>query len=135
MPGYISFYNENIPAVYMNYNGALIGNAYGVEEWDNNAREQLGQIYPDREIILIETFEVQLLGGGIHCFTNDQPLSILSTTIAGDINEDGIINVIDVLQVIQFILSEDFNSNADMNNDNQLNVIDVVQLVNIILGN
>jgi hypothetical protein len=56
----------------------------------------------------------------------------------GDINADGDINVIDVVQLVNFILGntspgEDEASNADLNSDGLLNILDVVALVNIIL--
>ena len=58
----------------------------------------------------------------------------------GDINFDGNVNVLDVVNLIEFILA---NSNptdsefelADINYDNYLNVLDVVALVSIILQN
>jgi hypothetical protein len=57
----------------------------------------------------------------------------------GDINFDGVINVIDVVQVVNNVLgiiefNDDQNCAADLNSDGIVNVIDVVQLVNIILG-
>ena len=57
----------------------------------------------------------------------------------GDINFDGVINVIDVVQVVNNVLgiiefNDDQSCAADLNSDGIVNVIDVVQLVNIILG-
>lgn len=137
MPGYINYWGYEIPAIYMNWlqiNNAIIGNAYGVASWDNIAQQQIENLFPGYEVILIETPEVNIGGGGIHCITNDQPLFNPTTTVVGDVNEDGLVNVIDVVQVVQLILSGEFNAIADMNNDGGLNVIDIVQLVNIILG-
>ena len=59
--------------------------------------------------------------------------------IPGDINNDGIINVLDIVLSINFILSIDNPSNeemtaADLNEDGILNVLDIVLLVNMILG-
>ena len=51
----------------------------------------------------------------------------------GDINEDGEINIQDVILLVNLVLSNEYNDLADMNGDNIVNVIDVVQLVNIIL--
>jgi len=51
----------------------------------------------------------------------------------GDINEDGEINIQDIVLLVNLILSNEYNDLADMNGDNTVNVIDVVQLVNIIL--
>ncbi|MBC8311966.1 MAG: hypothetical protein H8E72_06640 [Candidatus Marinimicrobia bacterium] len=54
--------------------------------------------------------------------------------LSGDVNEDGILNVLDVVIIVNLILTNGFNDNADLNNDNSLNVLDIVQLVNLILG-
>ena len=54
----------------------------------------------------------------------------------GDINGDGFINVLDIVNIVSTILNEpDFYSeNYDLNNDDSINVIDIVFLVNIILS-
>ncbi len=67
-------------------------------------------------------------------------ISLNSMNYLGDINNDGFINVNDVVILINYILlydniDEDTLSNSDMNSDMQLNIMDVVLLVNIILGN
>ena len=55
--------------------------------------------------------------------------------ILGDINEDGLVNVLDVVSLVNIILNNyDFNQNGDVNQDGFLNVLDVVVLVNIILN-
>ena len=55
--------------------------------------------------------------------------------ISGDINEDEIINILDVILTINIILGIDsYNELADINGDNEINVLDIVQIVNIILG-
>jgi len=52
----------------------------------------------------------------------------------GDINEDTLINIQDVILIINLILNDEFNLLADINLDSIINVLDVIQLVNIILG-
>ena len=54
----------------------------------------------------------------------------------GDINQDGLINILDVVVLVNIVLDTSLNSEyADLNNDGEINVIDVVILVNQILGN
>ncbi len=53
---------------------------------------------------------------------------------AGDVNEDSLVNIQDVILVINLILNSDFNLLADINLDNNVDVLDVIQLVNIILN-
>lgn len=52
----------------------------------------------------------------------------------GDINYDGVLNIIDVVSIVSVILQASYNVVADINQDNSLNVIDIVILVNLILG-
>jgi len=57
-------------------------------------------------------------------FTND---------ILGDINEDNIVDILDIVLLVNFILSNEYNEFADINIDGNVDILDVVQLVNIIL--
>jgi len=57
-----------------------------------------------------------------------------SCSVSGDINNDGNINVIDVLRVVDLILSNNYDAVGDVNEDELLNVIDVVMLVYWILN-
>ena len=54
--------------------------------------------------------------------------------ITGDINLDGQINILDIVQLVNMILSDDYQESADLNGDGNLNILDIVILVNIILG-
>ena len=55
--------------------------------------------------------------------------------ITGDVNGDGILNVLDIVQLVNIVLySEEYNETGDMNNDGILNVLDIVLLVNTILN-
>ena len=51
----------------------------------------------------------------------------------GDSNGDGILNVLDVVTMVNLVLSGVYNEVADMNSDGTLNVLDVVLLIGIIL--
>ena len=56
----------------------------------------------------------------------------------GDLNNDQIFNIQDILLIINFILSENHDNNllnwtSDLNNDGNVNVLDVIILTNIIL--
>ena len=63
-------------------------------------------------------------GGGV-C----QPMQL-----SGDLNNDGLVNVIDVVTLVNIILTNEGDSQySDINNDGLTNVIDVVLLVSIIL--
>ena len=51
----------------------------------------------------------------------------------GDISGDGILDIIDLIIIIDFILEELFYTNADLNFDGGLNIQDIVLILNIIL--
>ena len=54
----------------------------------------------------------------------------------GDINGDDSVDILDIVILVNYILSGDTSEldGADINNDGEVNILDVVQLVNIILG-
>ena len=59
--------------------------------------------------------------------------------VLGDVSEDGIVNVIDIVNLVNYILGSNELSDsqlcaADLNGDSIINVIDIVNLVNTILN-
>ena len=59
--------------------------------------------------------------------------------ILGDINQDSIINVLDIIGLINFVLGSDTPTSdemilSDLNQDGIINVLDIVSLVNLILN-
>ena len=59
-----------------------------------------------------------------------------SESIVGDINEDSLVNILDVMHVVNMILGNSTpNLIADLNSDSLINVLDIIIIVNIILGN
>ena len=69
-----------------------------------------------------------------HSLREDGSLGAPDSYILGDINNDGIINVLDVVIIVNIVLSNEYNELADLNDDSIINVLDIVQLVNIILN-
>ena len=56
-----------------------------------------------------------------------------SCDLLGDSNDDGNLNVLDVVLLVNIVLADESNECADLNADGSLNVLDIVLLVNIIL--
>ena len=55
-------------------------------------------------------------------------------TLAGDVNYDGTLDILDLVALANLILSNEYLSTGDMNQDGQLDILDIVTLVNVILG-
>ena len=55
------------------------------------------------------------------------------TSNEGDLNNDNLLNVLDVILLVNLVLSQQYSAIADFNNDQILNVLDVITLINIIL--
>ena len=62
------------------------------------------------------------------------PAYLEPDVLAGDVNMDGLINVLDVIVIINMILDiEEENIIADMNGDGLINIQDIVVIINLIL--
>lgn len=68
--------SDDFVASYVNYyvcNGAVIAAEFGDREADAIARDTLAELYPGREIVMLNVDPVGEVGGGIHCATREQP--------------------------------------------------------------
>jgi len=63
-----------------------------------------------------------------------QKYSINYFNVVGDINGDGILNILDIVSLVNLVLLGDFNQAGDMNLDGIINILDIVSLVNVILN-
>ncbi|MBC8311503.1 MAG: hypothetical protein H8E72_04310 [Candidatus Marinimicrobia bacterium] len=61
-------------------------------------------------------------------------LQTLTNSTLGDLNLDGVINILDVILVVNLILAGEYNALGDLNTDGMLNILDIVQIVNGILN-
>ena len=52
----------------------------------------------------------------------------------GDINDDGILNVLDIVLMVNMVLDDGYDEIADMNGDGIINILDIVTLINTILN-
>ena len=53
----------------------------------------------------------------------------------GDVNSDEIVNILDIIQLVNMILTGEYADNADLNSDGIVNILDIIQITNIILSN
>ena len=62
-------------------------------------------------------------------------LLVVDDGLLGDVNDDGVLNILDVVSLVNIILNgDDYILAGDMNQDGSLDVLDIVTLVNIILS-
>ena len=59
---------------------------------------------------------------------------LIPNMILGDINYDEVINILDVIETVNLVLSNEYEYIADINSDGIVNILDIIRLVNIILN-
>ena len=60
--------------------------------------------------------------------------SVYSSNLLGDLNNDGTLNILDIVILANLILADDSSNQAgDLNNDGSQNILDIVLLINIII--
>lgn len=67
---------DDFVASYVNYyvcNDAVIAARFGDRETDAIARDTLTELYPEREVVMLDVDPIGEVGGGIHCATREQP--------------------------------------------------------------
>ena len=69
--------------------------------------------------------------------SDHRPVAIklaMENNIFGDINNDELVNILDVILIVNLVLTENYDQIADINSDNEINILDVVAIVNLILN-
>ena len=69
-----------------------------------------------------------------YSFLLDCPQDCPDSFLVGDLNDDGILNILDVVLMVNMILDDGYDESADMNGDGVINVLDIVTLINSILS-
>ena len=52
----------------------------------------------------------------------------------GDLNNDLILNILDVIQLVNLVLNNQYSFVGDINNDEFINILDIIELINIIVA-
>ena len=84
-----------------------------------------------------ELYRVVLNSTYFPLYEDDLREAIISnypSSMLGDLTGDEIVNILDIVQLANMILSGEYNDNADLNSDGLVNILDIVQIVNIILS-
>ena len=125
-------------------------NSPWVQDFNYDVWNQLleGYSLDRKKIVLLDAnkerrYVFQYSGGGL----NDSEVANLiskieelvaeidDSTLYGDVNSDGIINVLDIIATVNLVLSNEYNEVADVNEDSVINVLDIIFLVNVIISN
>ena len=72
--------------------------------------------------------------GGTYEITNSYCEEVSNDAQLGDLNDDYLINIQDVIIVVNLVLSLEYNYLADINGDLSVNVLDIIELVNTIMS-
>ena len=70
----------------------------------------------------------------INYFLQYQLSDFIDNQVQGDLNNDGTVNILDIVVVVNLILSGNYNVLADLNSDGMNDILDLVAIVNIILN-
>jgi predicted extracellular nuclease len=95
----------------------------------------------DNSVILTIKVDEYLAGGWNeydYNISDHRPVAIsfnLNSSISGDLNDDDSVDILDIVILVNHILSPAAVEleGADLNNDGEVNILDIVALVNIIL--
>ena len=132
-----NFIEENSLTFPILYDPGSSGGVQGGDTYDDYYMPNDGSPYP-RDFIIDQNGMIAYANNEIDTewmiYVIDELLENNSNLI-GDVNQDGIVNVLDIILTVNIVLgNSEFSSNADINQDNLINVLDVVSLVNIILS-
>ena len=135
-----NFIAENSLTFPILYDSGSPGGVQGGDTYDDYYMPNDGSPYP-RDFIINQD--------GVIAYANNEidtewMLAVIydlleSNILPGDVNEDDIINILDIVTVINFVLSTSEPSDAqfnasDLNSDGIINILDIVILVNLILN-
>lgn len=68
-------------------------------------------------------------------YVNGKLTIVGSLVLKGDVNDDGVVDISDVVAIINVIASGKQSENADVNNDEVVDISDIVAVINIMAGN
>tara|TARA_B100000700_G_scaffold327234_1_gene441197 strand:- start:744 stop:1745 length:1002 start_codon:yes stop_codon:yes gene_type:complete len=130
--------NNNLESVILNWKYSAEDGPYGQVELelglDNTYTGEFPNLNPNSTIEYFIT-ATNNLGNSVNHPNAGWHLFNSTNSILGDINNDEIVNILDVILVVNIVLGiDDFDDLADINNDESIDVLDVVQIVNIILN-
>ena len=80
-------------------------------------------------------FQFTTDGGNGEVLTQFSMAPVSGKTLVGDVNCDGVINLLDVGPFVDFLLNGGFDEKADVNEDGIVNLLDVEPFIALLAGN
>ena len=135
------FIEENSLTFPILYDSGSSGGVQGGDTYDLYYMPNDGSPYP-RDFVIDQDGIIVYANNEIDTeWMLDEIYNLIDSSngILGDINQDYIVNVLDIIKLISFILgtsdpSENELIYSDLNQDGIINILDVVSLVNLILN-
>ena len=132
-----SFIEENSITFPILFDPGSSGGVQGGDTYDAYYMPNDGSPYP-RDFIVDKEGILQYANNEIDTewmlYVLDE-LTQENQVILGDINGDGISNILDLVSLVNLILYGEYMDTGDLNENGMLNILDVVLLANLILGN
>ena len=139
--------DNNLHAVWVDQNGFDI--FYGMRDVETNSMLNIQKINDDDTNLTQQDPIIYKDDNHLYSFWSDNrngnyeiyfSKAINTSIILGDINQDGVIDILDIVSIINFILGqEDFSTAeeiaSDLNSDGIINIQDVILIINIVLNN
>jgi hypothetical protein len=145
--------------VYRTYNGGVIrldenlnpientqigwyNNVYSMSSYGNNIYLGISDFVAPDQVIVIDLNGAELANYTVGAIPGDFAFMYYSDCDNnGDLNLDGSLDILDIVEIISIIIDEDENTSdqsiciVDSNNDGSIDVVDVVYWISIILAN
>ena len=138
-----NFVAENSITFPILFDPGSSGNVQGGDTYDDYYMPNDGSPYP-RDFIIDQEGILQYANNEIDTewmmYVLNELIGDSSEGIAGDVNHDSLINILDVIQTVNIILGTNATPTdyelwaADMNQDGNIDILDIVLIVNTILG-
>ena len=106
-----SYYNESSPSKFVHYKVNGGQHEWFWNNWGFNASEEL-----------------------VNFFLQYELTDFINSGLLGDLNEDGYVNIQDIIITVSLALNNEYDPLADFNSDEFIDILDIVQLINIILN-
>ena len=131
-----SFVEENSITFPILFDPGSSGGVQGGDTYDDYYMPNDGSPYP-RDFIVDQEGILQYANNEIDTewmlYVLDE-LTGGNQGMLGDINGDSTLNILDLVSLVNLVLSNEYINTGDLNEDGTLNILDVVLLANLILN-